>query len=210
MEKISTDKMIKKAIRIKLVLTIAMILAIFYGCISSNDPYVFVDYSYEMMHHYRPHKAKEYIEKAITKFEETGDKKGLADAYMAYGLYHKFGFYVPKDAVLDSVGHWDYSKRRLYTESIDYDKSEEYYRKAIQNFQDINSYEGLSRAYAVLATLYQVKKQKDLMLASIDKAQNYYQKMKGQDPKAESMLALEKNQTLLDFLRELKKEAAAL
>jgi TPR repeat protein len=165
-----------------------------------------------MMDQHRPQRTREFIEKAIEKFESLGNKKGLAEAYMAYGLYHKYKFYIPTaDAALYSVEELlkrsDYSKLRPYTENIDYDKSEEYYRKAIQNFQDTNSYEGLSRAYAVLATLYQMENKKELMLASIDRSEKYYRQMKEQDPKAESRLVLEKNQTLPDFLKELRKEA---
>ncbi len=140
----------------------------------TTDPDTLVKYSYEMMHQNRPERAKEFIENAIAQFEKTDDKKGLAEAYMAYGLYHKAKFYVPTTAVMDSADHSDYSKRRLYTENMDYNKSEEYYRMAIKNFQDIQSYEGLSRAYAILATLYQLKNQNDMMLAAIGKSEEYY------------------------------------
>ncbi len=176
------------------------------GVPRTSDPYTLISFAYEMMHQYRPQKAQEFIKEAIQQFEERGDKKGLAEAYMAYGLYHKGKFYVPTEAVMDSVDHWDYSKRRLYEESIDYKKSEEYYLLAIKYFESLKSDEGLSRAYGVLATLYAVWGEKEKKLNAISESEKFYRKMKAEKPTAESTLVLKKGETFLSFLEELKSQ----
>ncbi len=184
------------------------------GCLAMGVPYTtnphhIVENALSLMHQHRPQAAIRLLKNAYAKFERADDKRNLAEVQMAYGLYHKYLFYVPDEPSLDTTANMDSSKRRAYRANLDYDKSEEYYRKAIYNFQEVGSYEGLSRAYIELATVYKLKKEKSLMVTAIDRGEEYYRKIKEEDPNAETLLD-QQSKPFRDLIEELRQVASTL
>ena len=96
-----------------------------------------------------------------------------------------------------------------FTKKITEDKSEKYYLKAIDLYNEVGSLEGLARAYGVLSTVYLLKKDKTNALGAIEKSEEYYEKMKQSNSKDEVKLE-HTYSSFLEFLEHVKADVLKL
>lgn len=112
------------------------------GLPDSSDPYKKLQYVNYAMAQGRNLPAEGYILSAIEIFKERKDEVGLADAYIVYGQYYKFGHWCDSGNDLCIQGH------------ISIPKSIEYFLKAKILFKKNKNNFGVARAYFGLASAY--------------------------------------------------------
>ena len=113
--------------------------------------------------------AERYVREALAIFKERNDKQGIADAYIAYGQYYKYG------------GWCKFEKDFCPKGSISRPKSIEYFKKAAVIFKNLNSNFGEARAYFGLASAYGGGGQFAESCKTFDKALIAYKKGKGKE-----------------------------
>ena len=108
----------------------------------SSDPYKKLRYAGLAMEQGRWIPAERYIQKAIEIFRKRNDETGIANAYVVYGQYYKYGNWCKFEG--------DYCPKG----SISRPKSIEYFKKAIALFKKHNDNFGQAQAYFGLASAY--------------------------------------------------------
>jgi len=174
------------------------------SCLAVGVPYTsnpdkLVKYSHWMMDEGRPFPAKEFIDTAYKKFEEENDKKGLAKAYYAYARYHMTEFIIPTEPSLASGPS---KKGFLYQKNLDYDKSEDYFKKAIRTYEEINDQEGLARAHLAYAALFFIRGNKADILNEVKLSEDHYKKTAMIDPSGFARLERDKFSELISEARQ--------
>ncbi len=180
-------------------LSLVLTSCLAFGVPYTSSPDKLIKYSHWMMDEGRPFPAKDFIDTAYKKFEEENDKKGLAKAYFAYARYHMTEFFIPTEPSLEPGPS---KKGFLYQKNLDYDKSEGYFKKAIQKYEEINDHEGLARTHLAFAVLFFIRGDKAAGLNEVKLSDSHYKKTAKIDPDGFVRLERDKFSELISEARQ--------
>jgi len=135
----------------------------------SSDPYKKIEYMSTAMAQGRWIPAERYVKEALAIFQERNDKQGIAEAYLAYANYYKYGNWCKFEKDLCPKG------------SISLPKSVEYSKKSITLFEKLKNSFGVARATFLLANTYGKIGELDKTCKLYDKSLLAYEKSKPQN-----------------------------
>ena len=119
------------------VVLITALAALLFGCAgigvkNSSDPHRKISYAYGAMNQGRFVPAHRLINEAIAIYKKTNNKSGLANAYHAYGVFHKMD---PKEFNIRTIGA-----------THDLKKSMKYYKMAIELYEEVGDNNGAAKS----------------------------------------------------------------
>jgi len=113
----------------------------------TSNPETKIRYAYSLMHEQdRPLPAEPLIWESIDIYKKKGDNYGLAQAFRAYG------YFLISNAV-SHLGSHDFKDKTVTLENKQ-EKAIEYWKKAIELFMTVNSYDGVSNMYCEIGRIY--------------------------------------------------------
>lgn len=173
------------------------------GVPSTNDPKEKLYWANELIKKGRALPAEKLIGESLSICQENKDTLCLGDAYAYYAFflrswaveryeekYRERGFYLDKKIT--------YENRFI--------KSEEYYKKAIDEFLKINKYDYLTNVYVELGHTYYFLKNKELECKSYDTSLMYNKKYVQENPNAK--ISLPKEFSTFEEYINMEKERA--
>jgi len=159
------------------------------GCASTHDnPKKMLKYAhYNIENSVQPESTQRFLDEAYAQFKEDDDLKGMAETHYLYGLFHKKNFYVP---AVDSLakGYNLESSVALDVGYKDYNKSIGHFKRAIAQFERLDDFEGLTRAYFCLGSVYTLLNNNVEALRAYDISEEWYQRMRVHAPKTRLLL----------------------
>lgn len=162
---------------------ILLILLLFGGCVGIGAPVLSPYYNAQnadaLLSHGRPLPAERLIEITIKKSQEKGDEVGLA---MGYGAFAGF---LQSPVLIEWKKH--YVDNGFFDSTVifenRYEKSREYWLKAINLYEKNQEYAAVSNAYINLATLENFEfDNKNTACSYLDSSLEYHEQFKVTNP----------------------------